>query len=223
MSAPDNLVACDKPALVIYGGTFDPVHFGHLRSAMEVGQALGAASVRLLPCYLPAHREATTSTAEQRLAMLRLAVRGVDYLEIDDRELVRKGYSYSVDTLKEIRHEVGPERSVSMVIGADAYMQLNTWHQWQKITQLAHLVVLERPGYAAGLVPPAIIDWVEDKLAVDPLCLAQQAAGLVCHLRLNQFEVSATKIRSIVLQQGTINYLLPSRVIEYINQQGLYQ
>ena len=131
--------------ICILGGTFDPVHFGHLRPALDVQQALGIEKVRLVPCGLPAHRARPGLSASQRLELLRLAIEAEDGLAIDCRELQRDGPSYMVDTLESLRAEAG-EQPVCLALGVDALAGLESWYRWRDILSLCHLVVMQRPG-----------------------------------------------------------------------------
>ena len=210
-------------SLVIYGGTFDPVHFGHLRSAVEVAQSLGAPQVNLMPAYVPPHRDNPTTHASQRVEMLELATEDSKLLQVDSREIRRQGHSYTFDTLKEIREEAGSDQSVSIVLGADAYMLLHEWYAWMSITDLAHIVILERPGFMNANPVQAVSEWSTVKLVDDPGLLCERPSGLICRLKLSQFEVSATKIREMIRQQLSIDYLLPKKVIDYIDGNGLYR
>ena len=135
-----------KP-LAILGGTFDPVHIGHLRVAWEAAEALDA-EVRLMPAHVPPHRPQPQASAAHRVAMLRLALAGQSRLALDERELSRPGPSYTVDTLRELRREIGSQRPLLLLVGADAYAGLPSWHDWLELYALAHLVVLTRPGHA---------------------------------------------------------------------------
>ena len=208
--------------LAIVGGTFDPVHFGHLRSALEAQKRLGVSEVRLIPSFRPPHRGKPGATTAQRLAMLELATRDVDCLRVDNREIQRQGLSYTVDTLASIRAEIGSNLPLSLVIGEDAYALLHTWHNWPGLIELAHLVILKRP--AGHLVPAEkVAVWAEHKRVSNPECLGRCAAGLVINLTLTQFEISATKIRELIEKGEAVDYLLPESVIDYIHQHGLYQ
>ena len=206
--------------LAVLGGTFDPVHFGHLRSAVEVRQALGVERVKLIPVGIPAHRERPGSQPEQRLEMLRRGIAGIDYLQVDDREIARGGTSYMIETLESIRAEVGSDLSVSLVMGADAFRLIHQWHRWQELIDVAHLVVLRRP-FAEFTLDPQLRTWVSERQASADQLL-RQPAGLICNLQLTQLDISATQIRQLVKAGQPIEYLLPAGVIDYIRQQALY-
>ena len=131
---------------VFMGGTYDPVHIGHLRMALELSELLSA-DVHLLPCFEPVHRGEPGATSVQRLEMLELATENESALVVDQREILRKGPSYTVDSLRSIREQYGPDESVVLVLGTDAFNGLSDWHQWHEITKLAHIIVLTRPGW----------------------------------------------------------------------------
>ncbi|HJT98573.1 MAG TPA: nicotinate-nucleotide adenylyltransferase, partial [Rhodanobacteraceae bacterium] len=131
--------------LAILGGTFDPVHNAHLRVAWEASERLGA-EVRLIPANVPPHREPPIANARERAAILRAALKGQDRLVLDERELEREGPSYTIDTLIGLREEIGPERALILLVGADAFLGLSSWHRWGELFDYAHIAVLTRPG-----------------------------------------------------------------------------
>jgi nicotinate-nucleotide adenylyltransferase len=137
----------------IFGGTFDPIHFGHLRTAFELLEALRLSEMRFMPAGNPPHREATFASPEQRLAMVQAATQGQPGFTVDDREIRREGRSYSVDTMRTLRADF-PDRSLCLVIGMDAFLGLPKWHQWRELLELAHLVVAHRPGWRAPSMGP---------------------------------------------------------------------
>ncbi len=139
--------------MAIFGGTFDPIHVGHLRTAFELWQALHLTEVRFLPTGNPPHRSETRANAELRLAMVRAAVEGQAGFVVDDREVRRTGLSYSVDTLTELRQE-NPDRSLCVLMGMDAFLGLPNWHRWREVLDLAHIVVVHRPGWRAPAQGP---------------------------------------------------------------------
>jgi nicotinate-nucleotide adenylyltransferase len=208
--------------LAIYGGTFDPVHFGHLRSALEVREMLAVSQLKLIPASVPPHRKVPTASAEQRMQMLKLATKDIGYLQIDDREIRRQGKSFTVDTLASIRQEMGPDTPLSLILGADTYALLHEWRSWESLGELAHLVILDRPGHQGQLPGPEVIAWSDERWVSDPQCLRGQASGLICRLRLTQMDISATRIRELVRRGGNIDYLLPDEVINYIVKHRIY-
>jgi len=211
------------PALAMYGGTFDPIHFGHLRSAIEVGEVLGVKTTKLLPSFIPPHRSKPETETEHRLQMLNLAVQNIKSLDVDTRELDRAGTSYTIDTLKTFRDDLGAHTPLYLVIGLDAYLLLHEWHEWQKLTDLAHLVIIERPGYEKQEPQKAVKQWAENRLAKKPRELKRCAAGSVCRIKLRQMDISATMIREALKENLSVDCLLPDAVIKYIRQNKLYR
>lgn len=206
----------------IFGGTFDPVHYGHLRSALEVKDIFGLAEVRLIPCANPPHREQPAVTANMRLQMLELAIKNQPGLKIDTRELDRydqhQAPSYMVDTLKSLRQEF-PTEPLLLFIGSDAFKHITGWHQWQQLFDYAHIVVMTRPGFETQQLD----DFFTARLAKDINELAQASAGKLCFQPITQLDISATAIRDIIARKQNPGFLLPDAVIEYIKQHKLYE
>lgn len=215
-------MTCPDMGCAILGGTFDPVHFGHLRSAVEVREALGVQSIRLIPAYRPPHRDNPGTSPADRLAMLNLATRDIDYIEVDDREIKREGKSYTIDTLQSIREDLGDGAPVSLVMGSDAWAILDSWREWQKLTDLAHIVVLER-GEREPPVPEVVREWTRCRLVDHPADLQKCAHGMICKVGLTRLDISATRIREIFHSGLSPDYLMPGEVIEYIRDKGLYK
>ncbi len=209
--------------IAVFGGTFDPVHYGHLRPLLSVQQALALDEIRLLPCLVPPHREPPLATSQQRLEMLQQAVaeEGSRHLVIDERELRRSGPSYMVDTLQSLRQEVGSEPLV-LVLGMDAFKGLMDWHHWQQILQLAHLVVTWRPG---SLLPTtgALAEVVVMHMAQEVTDLRGQPAGLIWFQEVDEVDLSATQVREAVRRGESLQPFVPDAVAEYISAQGLYR
>ncbi len=201
----------------IFGGTFDPVHLAHLRTAIELREALGLDSVNMVPCHKPSHRGTPGATTSQRMRMLELSIKDVEGLHIDGREAERDTPSYTVDTLRSYRDEY-PDASLLLFMGMDAFNGFCGWHRWQQILELAHLVVVDRPG--------SRLDGVELQLfkerQVDALSQLQEIAGSIVLQSVTQFDVSATQIRQLVSQNRNIDYLVTAEVRRYITEQGLY-
>lgn len=201
----------------IYGGTFDPVHFGHLRTALEIKEIFHLDEVRLIPCSQPPHRETPLTPPEIRLAMLELAVQNQPDLVIDRRELEREGYSYMIDTLKSLQIE-NPDRSLLLIIGTDAFEGLASWHQWQQLFDVAHIVVITRPGY----VLQALSGFLSSKLTENREDLKSDKSGCLFFQSVTQLDISATIIRSLIESEKNPGYLLPDNIIKYINKNKLY-
>ncbi len=206
----------------ILGGTFDPVHNGHLHLALESCRAAGLAEVRLLPLHIPAHRASPTASTEQRLAMLELAVREHGTLLIDERELQRNAVSYTIDTLKSLRREYG-SRSLCLILGLDAFQGLNRWHEWRLLPDYAHIIVAERPGNPARFKQDDIAKLCKQRAAPDSAALHQRAAGGILKIDPPMPDISATQIRQAIAMGEKIRHLLPAAVADYIEAQQLYR
>jgi nicotinate-nucleotide adenylyltransferase len=207
----------------VFGGTFDPIHFGHLRPALEVAEALALREMRLVPTHVPPHRQAPVASAAQRLAMVRLAVAGEAGLVVDTRELERAGPSYMVDTLASLRVELGSE-PLCLVLGADAYLTLESWHRWQELLELAHLVITYRPGWRldTATASEALTRlWREHGVASREQ-LDARPAGTLWLQPVTQLDISATRIRAMLAAGHNPRYLLPDDVLAYIRTQNLY-
>lgn len=205
---------------VFMGGTFDPIHNGHLRTALEIRQLLGADQLSLIPCHMPVHRDEPGCSAEQRLKMVELAVENEPGLVVDDREILKHEPSYTVATLKSLRKEKGSDTSIILVLGVDSFLTLPQWHQWQALLDYGHLLVVERPGWELTL-GPLLTPWVEQhKARLDQLL--ETACGLVSFYQLTPLGISATQIRELINTQQSPRYLMPDQVWSYIQSEHLY-
>lgn len=213
--------AIERQSVGILGGTFDPVHIGHLRTAVELRHLLQLDELRLLPNAQPPHREQPQISGAHRLAMLHLAVADEPGLRVDDRELRREGPSFTVDTLCDLREELGKQTAICLCIGMDSLVNLSTWHEWQSLADLAHIVVAARPGWRLPETG-AVADWLEDKLVRNPKELTSAVAGRVLVRELTLLPVSASAIRSDLQTGRSVRYLTPDCVLEYIEQHNLY-
>lgn len=205
----------------IFGGTFDPVHFGHLRAAVEARERLRLSDLILLPAGTPPHRSVTYAAAEDRLEMLRLAIEAHSELNVDDREVRRKGASYMVDTLAEFRSEVGAT-PLLLLIGQDAANTLDSWHQWRRLFDLAHLVVMRRPD-SRHVYSGDLFGEIQPRLADGPEALRSHPGGRVLPLEVTQLDISSTRIRRIVARRESPGFLLPDAVIQYIERRAIYR
>jgi nicotinate-nucleotide adenylyltransferase len=207
-----------KPAIGILGGTFDPVHFGHLRTALDVVEALGLAQLRLVPCAIPPHRVEPVANAAVRRLMLELAIKNHPKLVVDDRELSREGPSYTVDTLLSLREDFA-DNPLFVLMGTDAFASLTSWSRWQQIIELAHIVVMQRAEEPLSL-SAELAGWYKQyqaKAGDEKL-----SGGKVWSVPVTQIGISATQIREALQQQRDVRYLLPDAVISLIEQLGLY-
>ncbi|WP_133510274.1 nicotinate-nucleotide adenylyltransferase [Candidatus Thiosymbion oneisti] len=206
----------------IFGGTFDPIHFGHLRPALDMLQGLPLQEIRFVPLRTAVHRMQPVATAAQRLAMVRAAVEGQPGFVADPCELQRTGSSYSYDTLVSLRAQFGPQLPICLLTGLDAFAELPTWYRWEDIAGMAHLVIMRRPG-ADAVTDPELRRWMEPRLATDPAALAQVPGGLILCRDVTQLDISATAIRSQVAQGLSPRFLLPASVLAFIEREGLYR
>lgn len=197
--------------LAILGGTFDPIHNAHLRVAWEAAELLGA-EVRLLPARLPPHRPQPVATPAQRVALLRAALAGQDRLVLDTRELDRSGPSWSIDTLIELRGEIGAQRPLVLLVGADAFAGLSTWHRWRELFGYAHVGVLPRPGYAAAL-DDALERETRGRRVRDADGLRERPAGGVLEIDVTPLDFSASRIRALLAEGREPRYLVPDPVL----------
>lgn len=209
-----------RDIVAIFGGTFDPVHLGHLRPALEVAETLGVAQMRLVPARIPPHRNDPGAAAGHRLAMLERALAGQDRLFIDRRELERDGPSYTVDTLASLREEF-PDQALALVLGEDAFASLSRWHRWHELPELAHLVVMTRPG-APRVLDAALKDLSARRRVTDPDALRGSAAGCLLAVEVTPLAISASGIRGLLGAGRDPRWLVPEPVLDYIREQGLY-
>lgn len=208
----------DTKVIGVFGGTFNPVHYGHLRTAVEIKALLGLEQVRLIPCRLPPHREQPDVSAEMRFAMLQLAIAGAEGLVADRCELDRPGPSYMVDTLRALKAKQ-PEQTLVLIIGGDAFLGLEHWHQWRRLFDFAHVVVMMRPGFVASDLHPEL----QQRVIADPCHLRQSSVGYLWFQQVTQLDISATRIRQLIADGGDARFLLPDQVLVFIKQHGLYQ
>jgi nicotinate-nucleotide adenylyltransferase len=205
----------------ILGGTFDPIHHGHLRLALELYEALDLKQVRLIPLATPPHRLAPIAPARLRLAMLEAAIGNEPALLADDRELRRQGRSYTVDTLSDLRRELA-DIPVCLLLGMDAFAALHTWHRWQQLIGLTHIVVASR-SEAYLPVTGAVMDLFERHKTTDLQDLQRMPAGRIVLQPIPVLDISASRIRALIARGRNPRYLLPEPVIALINQHNLYR
>lgn len=204
----------------LFGGTFDPVHIGHLRAALEVAEALALDELRLIPSARPPHREAPSVSAEDRLAMVRLAVADIATLVVDDRELRRTRHSYTIETLESLRAELGDEVQLLLMLGWDAFCGLPSWHRWRELLELCHILVLQRPD-ADSEPCQELRDFLAARSQPDPQAL-KGPGGQITFIWQNPLAVSATQIRGLLATGKSIRFLVPDAVLDYIRAHGLY-
>lgn len=227
-------------AIGIFGGTFDPIHYGHLRLAEEMVDALSLREVRFIPTGQPPHRAAPQASAQHRLEMTRRAIAGNPRFLVDDREVRATRPSYTVDTLTELRSEIGAQQPLVLLLGADAFLGLTSWHEWQRLFELAHLAVAQRPGSTLQQALPEPLQrevgprWTRaGSLATAAPASGKQsdagsldglgAAGSVSEFEMTPLAISASAIRNALAQQKSVRYLLPEPVCDYLQQYQLYK
>ena len=214
----------------LLGGTFDPIHFGHLRLAEELAEILQLDQVRFIPAGQPPHRGQPRAAAQHRLEMVRRAVAGNPRFRLDAREIQRDAPSYSVDTLTALRAEMATELAAEtplvLFMGSDAFLGLTTWHRWRQIFDLAHIAVAHRPGYSLASWEDALPDTLRTCLSTrrceQAADILEKPAGRVFLHTITQLDISASQIRDRALRGKSLRYLLPDSVIDYINENHLY-
>lgn len=203
------------------GGTFDPIHNGHLRTALEIQQTLQVGRVALMPAKQPVHRESPGSSATARLKMVELAVADEPALMCDPREILAEQPSYTIYTLEALRKELGADASVCMVIGMDSFLSFDTWHRYAEFLTFCHIIVVARPGFACH-PNKALAQLLADHQVKDKHALLTEAAGSILILELTPLSISATEIRRLLQQGVSPRYLLPDSVLTYIQHNKLY-
>ncbi|HUW50355.1 MAG TPA: nicotinate-nucleotide adenylyltransferase [Sulfuricella sp.] len=211
----------------ILGGTFDPIHFGHLRLAQELAGRLGLREVRFVPAGLPPHRTQPFAPAQQRLEMVRLGIAGNPLFALDEREIFKPTPSYTVETLLDLRRETGAAQPLCLFMGTDAFLGLTSWHRWRELFELAHIVVAQRPGFsglgrAAAAMSPELRDMLNRRLVNEPEALDDASAGAIFVQTITALDISATQIREELMAGQSPRYLLPDAVLDYIQTNGLY-
>jgi nicotinate-nucleotide adenylyltransferase len=205
--------------LGVYGGTFDPIHFGHLRTALEVKELFELDEIRLIPCFIPAHRDEPSAAAVMRVRMLELALSGRPGMTLDTREIDRGGPSYTVDTLASLRENMAADMPLLLFIGGDAFEHLCQWHRWHALFDYAHVVVMTRPGAGHSELNEDLKNRYTDSIQK----LKDTACGSLFFQRVTLLDISATAIRQMVAEGRSPGFLLPDAVISYIDQNQLYR
>lgn len=205
-----------NPAIGILGGTFDPIHNGHLYIANSVAEQLSIPTIKFIPCYQPVHRRATEASVNDRVAMLMLALAKHPQFELDLREIERQGPSYMIDTLKSLRQDY-PGSPLNLLLGADAFENITSWTSWTELLDYGNFIVINRLNYAIRMPDP----FFEDKLILNSQDL-QTLHGQVYKFEIEPCEISATQVREALKNQKDINNLVPKDVADFIHEQHLY-
>jgi len=207
----------------VYGGTFDPIHYGHLRPALEILEAFALSQIRFIPCGQPPHRTPPHATAAQRLAMVQRAIEGVAGFVSDAREIERDGPSYMIDTLRSLQAEL-PDQELCLLLGMDAFAAFHTWHDWRGVLPLCNMLVMHRPEFEPTQViqAPELKQLMADSLVQDTSLFVSSGAGKLMFYPVSQLDISSTRIREAIKQQHSVRYLLPDSVIALIEQDSIY-
>jgi len=206
----------------ILGGTFDPIHFGHLRPALEIMRSLGLEEVRLIPSANPPHRSAPTAGAGERLRMVELAASEIFGIHADSREVRRGGESFTVPTLESLRCELG-SRPVCLIVGMDAFLGLESWYRSRELLEFAHLVVMQRPGWGSPPEDAALPSWLRGRRCADSAPLANAPAGRLVFQAVSPQDISGSRIRAALARGESVHGLLPAPVETFITSHGLYR
>ena len=211
----------NRKSVAIMGGTFDPIHNGHLRTAVEILDLYQFSELRLIPCFQPVHKFRPVLLPEQRLAMVEMASHSDSRLLVDDREINRKLPSYTIDTIKELRLELGEQTPLVMIVGMDSFLSFPTWKEWRQITNYAHDLVVARPNWEPVFVSE-LADLYENSRAHSMAELQSEPAGKVYMETFTSLNISSSMIRTLCRQKKSIAYLLPESVQAFIEQHKLY-
>ncbi|MCQ4969784.1 nicotinate-nucleotide adenylyltransferase [Atlantibacter hermannii] len=213
----------DKSLLAWYGGTFDPIHFGHIKPVEALAQRVGLKKVVIMPNNVPPHRPQPKANSAQRKAMIEAAIQGNPLFELDDRELQREMPSWTADTMETLRTEQGATQPLGFIIGQDSLLTFQTWHRYADILACCHLLVCRRPGYALTMPDARQQRWLEQHLATDIAELHSQPAGKIFLAETPLLNISATVIRQRLEQGQPCDDLVPAPVMAYITHHGLYR
>ncbi len=214
-----------KKLIGLLGGTFNPIHFGHLRMAQELADVYSFDEVRFIPSANPPHRSAPDVSAEHRARMVQLAISDNTLFKLDTRELGRPGASYTVDTLISLQDEFGNNVAFCLMMGSDAFVKLDTWHQWQKLLDYCHIILVQRPNITPEQpkLSAELTALLHDHYTENVDDLSEKSAGYIHMQQITALDISATKIRQMLAIGSDARYLLPDSVLTYIKQHRLYE
>lgn len=213
------------PTIGILGGTFNPVHFGHLRMAEELAEALQLDQVRFIPAAAPPHKSTPAISAQQRAEMVQLAISNHPAFMLDTRELNREGASYTIDTLQSLRKELGQQVSITLFMGSDAFTQFDTWHRWQEIIQYCHIALVQRPqpGGRNNQLSKTLETFLHNHYSENSDDMHRTPCGIVTMRQVTALDISSTAIRHALKHHHSVRYLMPDNVIDYIETHQLYR
>jgi nicotinate-nucleotide adenylyltransferase len=205
----------------ILGGTFNPIHLGHLRLAQELSETLHLDEVRFIPSANPPHKLAPSVSASHRIEMVRRAIHDNPKFKLDTREYNRTGTSYTIDTLVSLREELGATVSICLIMGSDAFLKLDTWHRWQELLHYCHIVLVQRPNH--NQLNQGLQTYLAQHYTENPDDLMQQSVGHLHMQAITALDISSTFIRQQIKSEQSIRYLVPDSVFSYINEYHLYR
>lgn len=210
----------------IFGGTFDPIHYGHLRIAEEIVETINLREMRFVPAGMPRLRSAPVASPQHRAAMVHGAIQNNPRFVLDEREACRPGMSYSVESLRELRQEIGKNVTPCFVMGADAFMRLSEWHSWRELFRLCHIIIAARPGHALStnhdVLPQELREECAQRWVSSVGGLEGTSNGLIYIAPTTLLDISATAIRTRIGAKSSVRYLLPDAVVDYIETNHLY-
>ncbi|MFP3014369.1 MAG: nicotinate-nucleotide adenylyltransferase [Arsenophonus sp.] len=215
-------IANFKPIQALFGGTFDPIHYGHLLPVQSLAKQVGLKEVILLPNSLPPHRQQPKASTKHRLAMIKLAIKNNPLFSIDTRELECITPHNTVKTLLSFRQQIGAQKSLAFIIGQDSLLSINTWIDWKKILNLCHLLVISRSSYTTYFSSESMNEWIKQHQIYDPKILNYKSCGTIYMADTPLLDISATKIRERKHNRKNSKDILPAVVLRYINNHNLY-
>jgi len=208
----------------LLGGTFDPLHFGHLRLAQELAESLLLSNVRFIPAAQPPHKTLPLVGVDHRAAMVYLGISSNPLFSCDERELHRGGASYTIDTLHSLRNDLGADVSLVLLMGSDAFASLHSWYRWQEIIQLCHIALVQRPSSGKQeTLPKTLQDFLQTHYTEHSTDLQKMPAGFIIKKSVTALDISSTAIRKALQHKQSVRYLLPDSIIDYIHTNQLYR
>ena len=214
----------DMRLVGILGGTFNPIHYGHLRMAQELAAALYFDELRFIPSANPPHKVAPEVNTKHRAVMVKIAIADNPLFKFDDSELLRKGASYTIDTLISLREELGENAALCLIMGSDAFIKLDTWHRWQELLNFCHIALVQRPNFSAehAKLPEILETFLHTHYTENASDLSAKNAGFIHMQQITALDISSTKIREMLKNGQMPRYLMPDAVLDYINEARLY-
>ena len=215
-----------SPLVGIFGGTFDPIHYGHLRVAEEIVETVGLQKMYFVPAGMPRLRYSPVASSQHRVEIVRLAIQKNPDFVLDKREIYRDGVSYSIDTVREFKQEFGEEVRLCFILGADAFIKLPEWNNWKELFNLCHFIVSSRPGYSLTLIKELLSKELREECSQrwvsNTESLKKDTSGLIFIASTTMLDISATSIRAHIAAGRSVRHLVPSVTVNYISENKLY-